>query len=60
MTYYEECGVEYLLHEIESYYPRHYYEGEHLLGLYNNDCSISLEPAGQLEISIVPKESILG
>ena len=58
VTYYEECGVVYLLHEIESYYPRHYYEGEHLLGLYNNDCSISLEPAGQLEISIVPKESI--
>ena len=30
VTYYEECGVEYLLHEIESYYPRHYYKRENI------------------------------
>ena len=58
VTYYEEQGIESLLLELSPLYPRHYYEGNRLLGLCNNDYAISLEPAGQFEISIVPKESI--
>lgn len=58
VTYYEEYGICWLLERLRSNYPHHYYEDNHLLGLYNLDYSISLEPASQLEVSIVPKESI--
>ncbi len=33
-------------------------EGGHVLGLYNEDYSITLEPAAQMEISIAPKKTI--
>lgn len=58
VTYYEEHGIAWLLHQLKAFYPHHHYENENLLGLYNLDYSISLEPAAQLEISIMPKESI--
>ena len=35
-----------------------YYEEGHLLGFYNDDYSVTLEPAAQLEISIAPKRTI--
>lgn len=35
-----------------------YYEEGHLLGFYNDDYSVTLEPASQLEISVSPKDSI--
>jgi len=35
-----------------------YYEEGNLLGFYNDDYSVTLEPAAQLEISIAPKRSI--
>ncbi len=35
-----------------------YYEEGHLLGFYNDDFSVTLEPAAQLEISIAPKLAI--
>ncbi len=35
-----------------------YMEDGNLLGFYNSDYSITLEPASQMEISIAPKESI--
>jgi glutamate--cysteine ligase len=58
VSYYEDRGTESLLQELAPLYPRRHTENGRLLGLSNNDYSISLEPAGQLEISIVPKESI--
>lgn len=58
VTYGEEYGIAWLLHQLKPLYPHHYYENGDLLGLYNLDYSISLEPAAQLEVSIVPKESI--
>ena len=58
VTYYEEQGIESILRELAPEFPRRHCEDGHLLGLYNNDYAISLEPAGQLEVSIVPKESI--
>lgn len=51
-------GIESLLEELAPLYPRQYREGGRLLGLYNNDYALSLEPAGQLEVSIVPKENL--
>ncbi len=58
VTYYEERGMEALLHRLKDHFPHPYYVEGRLLGLSNNDYSISLEPASQLEISITPKESI--
>ena len=59
VSYYGEHGVEYILNELVQFFPKkEVYAGKHLIGMYNNDYSISIEPAGQLEISIVPKESI--
>lgn len=58
VTYYEERGIEALLLRMKDHFPHSYYGEGRLLGLSNNDYSISLEPACQLEISIRPKESI--
>lgn len=59
LTYYEPGGVEEILTEIADYFPHTETSDEgHLIGCSNNDFSISLEPAAQLEISIAPRESI--
>lgn len=58
VSYDGERGVEAILGELMAQYPHAYYEGEHLLGLYNSDYSLSLEPAAQLEISINPRGEI--
>lgn len=58
VSYYGERGVEAILREMEGQYPHSYYEGDHLLGLYNSDYSLSLEPAAQLEISVNPRGEI--
>ncbi len=58
VTYYETQGTADLLQALAPFYPGQYREGNNLLGLYNNDYSISLEPSGQLEVSIVPKENL--
>ena len=58
LTYYEEGGIESLLQELREHFPHSYCVEGRLLGLYNDDYSISLEPAGQLEISIAPRESL--
>lgn len=59
VSYYGETGVEYILNQLACYFPKkEIYAQKHLIGMYNNDYSISIEPAGQLEISIVPKENI--
>ena len=59
VSYYGEHGVEYILNEMAKFFPKkEIFAGKNLIGMYNNDYSISIEPAGQLEVSIVPKESI--
>ena len=58
VTHYEEHGICWILQQLKAVFPHYYYEGETLLGLYNLDYSVSLEPAAQFEVSIVPKESI--
>lgn len=56
VTYYEKGGVRELLEGVSSLFPEKIYSGESLLGLMCPDYSITLEPAGQLEISIAPRE----
>ncbi|NCB94491.1 MAG: glutamate-cysteine ligase [Clostridia bacterium] len=58
VSYYGEHGVAEILERLKSSYPRAYYEGDELIGLYNSDYSLSLEPAAQLEISINPRGEI--
>lgn len=58
VTFYGEGGIGAILEELAAGFPsRDELDGQ-LLGIYNDDYSISLEPAGQLEVSIAPKESI--
>lgn len=58
VTYQEEKGIEYILEQMSVHFPWRYEPEGHLIGIYNEDYSISLEPAGQLEISINPRENI--
>ena len=58
ISYYGEHGMGKILSELSELYPRSYTEKGCLLGLYNADYSVSLEPAAQLEISIAPKDSV--
>lgn len=58
VSYYGERGVGALLERMKPYYSHFHYEGDQLLGLYNSEYSITLEPAAQLEISINPRRCI--
>lgn len=58
VTYQEPHGIAWLLEQLLVHFPRHFYEKDALLGLSNDDYSITLEPAAQLEISIMPKETL--
>lgn len=60
VTYYEEHGIGALLEQLSDYFPHHLYDEGKLIGLWNNDYSITLEPAAQIEISIDARESIDG
>lgn len=58
VTYYEEDGIESILKKLmnKGYKPK--YEGEYLIGLEGVEGTITLEPGGQLEISIRPCSSL--
>ena len=58
ISYYGEKGIAALLEALSTHFPWRYEPEGSLLGVYNDDFSISLEPAGQLEVSINPKEDI--
>lgn len=47
-----------ILREIKEERDVLFYEDGNIFGLYNEDYSLSLEPASQLEISIAPKEKL--
>lgn len=57
-TYYEADGVRQLLGTLLPYFKQHYEENGALLGLGCSEYTLSLEPAGQLEISIAPQSSL--
>ena len=56
VSYYGERGVGALLERMKPYYSHFHYEGDQLLGLYNSEYSITLEPAAQLEITSIPED----
>lgn len=51
-------GMDKILERIESYFEHSVYGDGYLISLYNDDYSITLEPAAQLEISIRPLDRI--
>ncbi|MFP4136626.1 MAG: glutamate--cysteine ligase [Candidatus Acetothermia bacterium] len=57
-SYYEEGGIEDLLFALSERDWDPVREGEHLLGLESDKASLTLEPGGQVEISIAPQEGL--
>ena len=58
VTYYDKQSIRDMLETLSPLYPHRFEKDGHLIGLYNDEYSLSLEPAGQLEISINPQVSI--
>ncbi|TDO91290.1 glutamate--cysteine ligase [Halanaerobium saccharolyticum] len=52
--YYEEQGIESLLQQLSQGEWKKVYEKGHLIGLRGDEKIVTLEPGGQLEISIAP------
>lgn len=57
-TYYEEDGIEDLLRELAERDWEPKLEKGHVLGLEGEGARVTLEPGGQLELSILPQDSI--
>lgn len=55
LPYSGEKGVEALLNKLSVKYEEEYRVQGRLIGLWRKDCSITIEPAGQLEVSISPQ-----
>ncbi len=51
-------GIRGILNELSEYYPEKEYSLGEIIALYDNEASITIEPAGQIEISIKPCCSI--
>ena len=58
VPYSGENGVGALLEKISHRYENKTYSEGYLVGLYNDEYSITIEPAAQLEISIAPVEKL--
>ncbi|MFW6034880.1 MAG: glutamate--cysteine ligase [Halothermotrichaceae bacterium] len=58
VSYFGPYGIEMFLQELtlKGYQPVR--ENEHIIGLNADDVSITLEPGGQFELSIVPEKSL--
>lgn len=56
VNYYGERGIEALLERLSPYFSEKGIREGHLVGLGNEEYVITIEPAGQLEISITPQE----
>ncbi|MDR0220237.1 MAG: hypothetical protein LBI54_02395 [Lachnospiraceae bacterium] len=58
IPYSGENGVASFLQEMSRHFAHEYWEDGHLLGLYNDEAALSLEPGSQLEISIEASNDI--
>lgn len=58
LPYSGDRGVEALLYRLRENYREEYRTEGHLIGLAREDCVISIEPAGQLEVSIAPQTQV--
>lgn len=55
---FEDNGIEELLFELAKQGWTKVEEGKHLIGLKKNEAEITVEPGGQFEVSIYPREKI--
>lgn len=58
VSFYGESGINAVLEELAEFYPQKTFSDGHLVGLNDGNVFITLEPAAQLEVSIIPLESI--
>ncbi len=59
LTYDEPGGIREVLRGLEQQFNwQSIYEGEHIIALKRDGCSITLEPGGQLELSGAPLENV--
>ncbi|MFW5976466.1 MAG: glutamate--cysteine ligase [Bacillota bacterium] len=58
ISYYENDGIEDILKELTKLSWDPVYEGNYLIGLKKDKMKITLEPGGQIEISMIPKSNI--
>jgi glutamate--cysteine ligase len=56
--YFGDRGVLEVLNGLKPYFEDLYYVDGALLGMYNDEYSISLEPSAQFEISVTPKTTV--
>ena len=59
VSYFEDQGIESLLHQLSKNGWKKVYEGKHLIGLKESEKAITLEPGGQLELSINPLADLI-
>lgn len=59
LNYHQEGGIKDILNALKDNYSwRGEYEGENIIALYRDGCSVTLEPGGQLELSGAPLADI--
>ena len=58
VSFYGEKGIEQILKELSAFYPLETYSDGCLVGLNDSRVYITLEPAAQIEVSIIPLERI--
>lgn len=58
LNYYEKFGQEYILLSLSKHFQKEKRENNRLIGLINDEYTLTLEPGGQLEISIIPTDKI--
>ncbi len=58
VLFYGDNGIEHILIEFSVFYPEKTYSDGYLVGLNNSKVFITLEPAAQIEVSIVPFEDL--
>lgn len=58
IDYFGKNGIQKILEELSLIGYKCVYEGNNIIGLLSDDLSVTLEPGGQLEISLKPCDSI--
>ncbi|MFW5998271.1 MAG: glutamate--cysteine ligase [Halanaerobiaceae bacterium] len=58
VSYYENDGIEDILEELNKFDWTPVKENGHIIGLNKDDMKITLEPGGQIEISLVPEKNL--
>ncbi|MBQ9001943.1 MAG: gamma-glutamyl-gamma-aminobutyrate hydrolase family protein, partial [Eggerthellaceae bacterium] len=59
VSYDEPGGVRDVLERLAEHYDERHYEGDNLIGLEREGAAITIEPAGQLELSAGPFHTVL-